>query len=57
MKVLFTARYSLFSQPGGDTQQVLQSAEGLRNLGVEVDILLHGESIEFTKYNIVHFLI
>ena len=55
MKVLFTARYSLFSQPGGDTQQVVQTADALRVLGVEVDIILHGEIIDFTKYDLVHF--
>jgi len=55
MKILFTTRASLFSQPGGDTQQVMQTAEALRNLGVTVDIKLRGEQIDFNAYDLVHF--
>ncbi len=55
MKVLFTARYSLFSQPGGDTQQVVQTAEALRELGHSVSIILHGEPMDFDAFDIVHF--
>jgi len=55
MKILFTARHTLFSQPGGDTQQVLHSADALRALGVEVDILLRGEKPNYTNYDVVHF--
>lgn len=55
MKVLFTARASLFSQPGGDTRQVEQTAEALRDIDVEVDIKLRGESIDLKDYQIIHF--
>jgi glycosyltransferase involved in cell wall biosynthesis len=55
MKVLFTARASLFAQPGGDTRQVVQTAEALRENGIQVDIKLRGESIELSDYDVVHF--
>jgi len=38
MKVLFQSRTTLFSVPGGDTVQLVKTAEYLRKLGVEVDI-------------------
>jgi glycosyltransferase involved in cell wall biosynthesis len=38
MKVLFQSRTTLFSVPGGDTTQVLKTAEGLRRLGCTVEI-------------------
>jgi glycosyltransferase involved in cell wall biosynthesis len=55
MKVLFTARASLFTQPGGDTQQIVQTADTLRALDVAVDIRLRGEAIDWLAYDIVHF--
>ncbi|MFZ0394980.1 MAG: glycosyltransferase family 4 protein [Terracidiphilus sp.] len=36
--MLFLSRTTLFSVPGGDTTQVLKTAEGLRELGCEVDV-------------------
>lgn len=38
MKILFQSRTTLFSVPGGDTTQVLKTAEGLRRLGCTVEI-------------------
>ncbi|MGC4028205.1 MAG: glycosyltransferase family 4 protein [Steroidobacteraceae bacterium] len=38
MKVLFQSRSTLFSVPGGDTVQLMKTAESLRKLGVLVDI-------------------
>ncbi len=55
MKVLFTARSSLFVQPGGDTQQVVQTAEELRKLGHAVDIKLRGEDFDGNAYDLIHF--
>ncbi len=55
MKVLFTARKTLFSQPGGDTQQVVKTADALRELGVKVDIILRGEFVNYASYNLIHF--
>lgn len=42
MNVLFASRSTLFSSPGGDTTQMLKTAEGLRNLGV--DVVIQGEN-------------
>lgn len=56
MKILFTTRSSLFSQPGGDTQQVNHTAEVLRALGHTVDVVLRGESVKkLNSYDLVHF--
>ena len=55
MNVLFTSRSTLFSQPGGDTLQVEQTAKYLREIGHHVDIKLCGEKIDVTKYDIIHF--
>jgi len=38
MKVLMLGRIDLFQNRGGDTVQIENTAEELRNLGVEVDI-------------------
>ncbi len=37
-RVLFLSRTTLFSVPGGDTTQVLKTAEGLRKLGCDVKV-------------------
>lgn len=55
MNVLFTSRSTLFTQPGGDTLQVEQTAKYLTELGYKVDIKLCGEKIDIHKYDIVHF--
>lgn len=53
MKVLFQSRSTLFSVPGGDTVQLMKTAESLRNLGVTVDISTDLEpSLE--GYDLVH---
>lgn len=38
MRILFQSRSTLFSVPGGDTVQIMKTAEYLRKLGVLVDI-------------------
>lgn len=55
MKILFLSRSTLFSQPGGDTVQMEETARGLRDLGVYVDIKLKGDDIDFKQYQLVHF--
>ncbi|WP_417589000.1 glycosyltransferase [Owenweeksia hongkongensis] len=55
MNVLFTSRSTLFTQPGGDTLQVEQTAKYLRELGHTVDIKLCGERININDYQLVHF--
>lgn len=55
MNVLFTSRSTLFTQPGGDTLQVEQTAKYLRDIGHQVDIKLCGEPIDVNKYDVIHF--
>ncbi len=54
MKILFIARKSLYSQPGGDTIQVDQTAQHLKAIGHEVYIHTNG-NIEARQYDIFHF--
>jgi len=49
------ARKTLFSSPGGDTVQIESTAKYLRVLGVQVDIRLSGEKIDYDQYKILHF--
>lgn len=53
MKVLFQSRTTLFSVPGGDTVQLMKTAESLRKLGVVVDISTDLEPA-LDGYDIVH---
>ncbi len=53
MKVLFQSRKTLFSVPGGDTTQILKTAEHLEKLGVKVDISTELEP-NVKDYDIVH---
>lgn len=53
MKVLFQSRSTLFSVPGGDTVQLMKTAESLRTLGVTVDISTELEP-NLDNYDLVH---
>lgn len=55
MKVAFIARSTLHSVPGGDTTQVLATAKYLQRLGVQVDIKLSTDKIDYGQYNLLHF--
>ncbi|KAA3653008.1 MAG: glycosyltransferase [Bacteroidetes bacterium] len=55
MKVLMISRPTLFTVPGGDTVQIEQTAAALKKLGVEVDIKLADEEIEYQNYRLIHF--
>ncbi|EDO25658.1 predicted protein, partial [Nematostella vectensis] len=46
---------TLYSTPGGDTKQVDMTANYLRELGVEVDICLTNQPIDYSKYDLLHF--
>ena len=43
MKVAFITRSTLYAVPGGDTEQILQTARFLKELGVVVDLFLTTE--------------
>jgi glycosyltransferase involved in cell wall biosynthesis len=53
MRVLFQSRSTLFSVPGGDTVQLMKTAESLRVLGVTVDISTELEP-SLDGYDLVH---
>jgi len=55
MKILFISRSTLFSSPGGDTKQAELTAAYLRKLGLEVDIRLARENIDYSPYDLLHF--
>ncbi len=55
MRILFLSRSTLFSQLGGDSIQVLQTAQSLRDRGHNVDIILAGDKIPNHTYDVVHF--
>jgi glycosyltransferase involved in cell wall biosynthesis len=55
MKILFIARASLYKNRGGDTIQLLKTAESLDKLGVAVDIRLADEAIAYAGYDLLHF--
>ncbi|MBI5858349.1 MAG: glycosyltransferase family 4 protein [Sphingobacteriales bacterium] len=55
MKVAFITRATLFNVPGGDTVQIIETAGYLRKLNAEVDIILSGKKINYSKYDLFHF--
>ncbi len=55
MKIGFIARSTLFKQPGGDTQQVIETASALETIGVDVDIILSSSSARIDSYDLLHF--
>lgn len=55
MRVLFISRSTLYESPGGDTVQILKTAEYLRKLNVEVEIGLCNQNFDYKSYDLVHF--
>ena len=55
MRVALITRSTLYTVRGGDTVQIVQTAQQLTELGVDVNILLSNEHIDYTKYNLLHF--
>jgi glycosyltransferase involved in cell wall biosynthesis len=55
MKVAFISRASLYSDKGGDTIQLVNTAVQLRNLGIQVDIFLADEKPDYLQYDLLHF--
>lgn len=53
MRVLLQSRTTLFSVPGGDTTQVVRTAEALRAVGCEVDVSVEIEP-DVRRYDLVH---
>jgi len=55
MKIAFITRSTLFKEHGGDTIQVLETAEHLRELGIQVSIYLSHEKINYENFDLLHF--
>jgi glycosyltransferase involved in cell wall biosynthesis len=55
LKVLFITRVTLFSDQGGDTIQVLETAKHLEKLHIRADIKLTNEKIDYSVYDLIHF--
>lgn len=55
MKVALIARSTLFTVHGGSTVQVLKTAKYLRELGVDANIHLTSDKINYDSYDLFHF--
>lgn len=55
MRIAFISRATLYSTPGGDTRQIDMTAKYLRLAGVEVDVYLTNDTIDYSKYDLLHF--
>ncbi|MCR8559987.1 glycosyltransferase family 4 protein [Mucilaginibacter sp. BJC16-A38] len=55
MKIAFITRSTLYTVPGGDTVQVVQTAGQLTAMGIEVDIMLSKDTIAYEQYDLLHF--
>jgi glycosyltransferase involved in cell wall biosynthesis len=55
IKVAIIARATLFSVPGGDTVQAVQTARHLADMDVWADIKLSNETIDYELYDLLHF--
>ncbi|MBA3828780.1 MAG: glycosyltransferase family 4 protein [Taibaiella sp.] len=55
MKVAFISRATLFTVPGGDTRQMVQTAKWLEMLGVYADIYRCDAAIPYEEYDLLHF--
>ena len=55
MKVAIIARSTLFNIPGGDTIQAIETSRHLNLLGVNVEVKLTSEPIDYAKYDLLHF--
>lgn len=55
MKVLFIHRNNLHIVPGGDSVQILKTAESLRRLGISVDTHASGDLLNYSSYDLLHF--
>jgi glycosyltransferase involved in cell wall biosynthesis len=54
MKIAFIARSTLYTVPGGDSVQILQTAKHLREAGVVIDIFPANEKIRYQEYDLIH---
>lgn len=55
MNVAFITRSTLYRVPGGDTVQIVQTAKQLSTMGIDVEILLSNQQIDYEHYSLLHF--
>ena len=55
MKIAFISRATLYSTPGGDTKQIDLTAHYLRAIGIQVDVFLTNQAVDYKKYDLLHF--
>jgi glycosyltransferase involved in cell wall biosynthesis len=55
ISVLMIGRSTLDSSPGGDSIQIYSTAKYLRILGVNVDVKLANEKVNYDDYDLIHF--
>lgn len=55
MKVAFITRSTLYTVPGGDTVQIMQTARHLAFMGIVTEIKLANEHINYNSYDLLHF--
>jgi len=55
IKVAMITRATLFTAKGGDTVQLVETAQALTAIGVIADIKLTNEIIDYNQYDLVHF--
>jgi glycosyltransferase involved in cell wall biosynthesis len=55
MKVALIGRSSLYTVTGGDTIQMVRTADALKKTGVEAEVLLSSEKINYQAYDLLHF--
>jgi glycosyltransferase involved in cell wall biosynthesis len=55
MKIALITRSTLYTVPGGDTVQIAQTARELAELGINADICLSDQSINYDEYDLLHF--
>lgn len=53
MRALWIVRQNLTKHPGGDTTQILQTADALRRLGAHID-LTHNPKTPWNNYDLLH---
>jgi len=55
MKAALISRSSMYSVKGGDTIQLLKTAEGLNKLGISTKVFQASEKIPYSEFDILHF--
>lgn len=55
MNILFITRATLYESPGGDTVQIIKTAEALRRLGIQVTIGLTNQKFIYKDYDLIHY--